>query len=197
VTYAYAASLHDALALPVDRALVDDDAEQQLPVMAAGEVRTYRSAPVEQTVGSPGVDAVARRRRQRELATRPGDELAAERRALEVRLRRAERPAGDPVAAAETEARAAQVRAEQTGTERDRHTAWLAGQRLAQARERAARQATRAADQAAEVSREERDRLADLRAAEAIRRRLEAEAGIEQQQQEVERVEQQRRQAVM
>jgi len=180
VDYAYAASLHDALNLPVDRALVGDDTKQ-LPVMAASEVRTYRVTPVEQTVGSPGADAVARRRRQRELATRPADELAAERRALEVRLRRAERTAGNPVADAENEARAAQARAEQTGTERDRHAAWLAGQRLAQARERAARQATRTADRGAEMSREDMDRLADLRAAEAIRRRLETEAGIEQQ----------------
>lgn len=193
VSYAYAASLHDALSRPVDRVLVDDDTEQ-LPVLAAGEVHTYRVAPVELGVGSPGADAVARRRRQRELATRPADELAAERRALEVRLHRAERTAGDPVASAEAEARAAQARAERTGAEADRHAAWLAGQRLAQVRERAARQATRTTDQGAEMSSEDKDRLADLRAAETIRRRLEQEAGIEQQrEEEAERIEQQRR----
>jgi len=132
-----------------------------------------------------GRDAVARRRRQRTLAARPLAELTAEMGELEAELAVAARrwtPAGrtveDPVAAAKAEVDAAEARAAETGDQRDAHRAWLARQRLAQERTRAARRSASSAvpapDDAAVAAKVER--LVDLRRAIQTQTHLAVEA---------------------
>ncbi len=118
--------------------------------------------------------AIDRRQAIRELAERPAEELAAERKRFEAEL--AQEPAVKPpsLAQAEQDYEAAEAAA-QSGSSEARRQAWLIGQRLQAERERAARMAVRQVDRAPDAR---SARLADLRAAEREQQRRRQEMEV-------------------